>query len=370
MNRTVNFGVVGGYGATGKAVISELLKSGDGEVLLGGRDGLKSKAAAAEFGSRVSAECVDVLDAQSLDRFCSRCSLIINCAGPAKLLQDRVAQGALRARCHYVDPAGLSFVKEQMLPYAQQIADLGLSFVVSSGWTPGVSELLPVHAYLQAKTQMDSIESVNVYFSDSGEWSENALRDAAFYIGKLGFPKPGHFHKGVRVPCKLSEATRTIDLGNSIGRRQFSLVSMAELDELGHRLSDCDFSTYSYLSGVQTTAAALMIALLPLPEKFATRLMRGIFRRNQLPVAGFVVAHVAGRVRGRSAVLKSRIVFETGRDYWINAVTLATVARMVSATKGVQFGVHFLTEAVEPTGLMTELRKAGIGQSEIFELGE
>jgi saccharopine dehydrogenase-like NADP-dependent oxidoreductase len=52
LNRTVNFGVVGGYGATGKAVVSELLKSGDGEVLLGGRDELKSKAAAAEFGSR------------------------------------------------------------------------------------------------------------------------------------------------------------------------------------------------------------------------------------------------------------------------------------------------------------------------------
>jgi saccharopine dehydrogenase (NAD+, L-lysine-forming) len=169
LNRTVNFGVVGGYGATGKAVVSELLKSGDGEVLLGGRDELKSKAAAAEFGSRASAARVDVLDAQSLDRFCIRCSLIINCAGPVKLLQDRVAQGALRARCHYVDPAGLSLVKERMLFYNQEIADLGLSFVVSSGWMPGVSELLPVHAYLRAKTQMDAIESVNVYFSDSGE---------------------------------------------------------------------------------------------------------------------------------------------------------------------------------------------------------
>jgi len=67
-------------------------------------------------------------------------------------------------------------------------------------------------------------------------------------------------------------------------------------------------------------------------------------------------------------VLKSRIVFEAGRDYWINAVALATVARMVSAKKGVQFGVHFLTEAIEPTALMTELRKAGVGQSEILEL--
>ena len=284
------------------------------------------------------------------------------------LLQDRVAQGALRARCHYIDPAGLSFVKERMLPNAQQITDLGLSFVVSSGWMPGLSELLPVHAYTQAMTQMDSIESVDVYFSDSGEWSDNALRDAAFYIRKSGFPRPGYFRKGARVSSKLSKATRKIDLGNAIGRRQFSLVSMAELDEVGRSLSDCNFSTYSYLSGVRTTVAALTIGLLPLSEKVGARLMRGIFRRNQLPVAGFVVAHVAGRVKGRSAVLKSRIVFEAGRDYWINAVTLATVARIVSAARGVQSGVHFLTEAVEPTVLMTELRKAGVGQSETFEL--
>jgi hypothetical protein len=215
---------------------------------------------------------------------------------------------------------------------------------------------------------MDSVDSVDVYFSDSGEWSDNALRDAAFYIRKIGFPKPGYFLKGIRVSSKLSQATREVDLGNSIGYRQFSLVSMAELDEVGRRLCDCTFSTYSYLSGARTIVAALMIALLPLTERLGVRLMRGIFRRNQLPVAGFVVAHVAGRVGGRGAVLKSRIVFESGRDYWINAVALATVARMVSAEEGVQFGVHFLTEAIEPAALMKELRKAGVDQSEILEL--
>jgi saccharopine dehydrogenase (NAD+, L-lysine-forming) len=151
----VNFGIVGGYGATGKAVTSELLKYGDGEILLGGRDEKKLNAVAAEFGSRVSAACVNVLDAASLDRFCSRCSVIINCGGPVKVLQDHVAQAALRARCNYVDPAGLSFVKQRMLPHAKQIADRELSFVVSSGWMPGVTELLPVHAYLRAKMQMD-----------------------------------------------------------------------------------------------------------------------------------------------------------------------------------------------------------------------
>jgi saccharopine dehydrogenase-like NADP-dependent oxidoreductase len=79
-------------------------------------------------------------------------------------LQDRVAQAALRRRCHYVDLAGLALVKEQMLPHAQEIADLGLSFVVSAGWLPGLTELLPLYAPARARDKMDSIESLSSTF--------------------------------------------------------------------------------------------------------------------------------------------------------------------------------------------------------------
>jgi saccharopine dehydrogenase (NAD+, L-lysine forming) len=108
LSRRVKFGIVGGYGATGKAVVSELLKSGDGEILLGGRDGIRLEAASAEFGGRVSTACVDILDTESLDQFCSRCSLIINCGGPVKLLRTasltppfaRAATMSIRRACH------------------------------------------------------------------------------------------------------------------------------------------------------------------------------------------------------------------------------------------------------------------------------
>jgi hypothetical protein len=78
--------------------------------------------------------------------------------------------------------------------------------------------------------------------------------------------------------------------------------------------------------------------------------------------------HVLGRSEGRSAALRARIVFEAGRDYWMNGVVLATAARMVSAGKGVQAGVRFLSDAVDPMALMGELRKAGVQQTETFEL--
>lgn len=133
MSQSATFGIVSAHGATGRVVVSELLKSSDGGLLICGRDSARLESLAAEFGTEVATARLDVLDGRSLDGFCSRCSIIVNCGGPGTRLQDRVAQAAFRGRCHYVDPAGMSVVKKRMLLHAREVADLGLSFVVSAG---------------------------------------------------------------------------------------------------------------------------------------------------------------------------------------------------------------------------------------------
>ncbi len=65
-------GIVGGYGATGSAVVTALLKSCDGEVMIGGRDLNKGMTSAAKLGSRVSATHLDALHA---DQRCGQCLL-------------------------------------------------------------------------------------------------------------------------------------------------------------------------------------------------------------------------------------------------------------------------------------------------------
>lgn len=367
MTHSHTFGIVGGYGATGTAVATELLKSSSGEILIGGRDLSKASALAARLGSRVSAAQSDVLDPRSLDDFCSRCSILINCAGPVSALQDRVAQAALRSRSHYVDLASLTFVKERMSPHSQQIADLGLSFVISAGWMPGISELVPAYAHAVARSKMDSIESVSVYFSDSGEWSDNALRDGAWFVHHAGFPRPGYFRKGQRTPVKMSAASRFFDLGDPVGRRRFSLVSVPELDDLGRRLTDCDVFINSYLSGFRTAAAAMLMALLPLPGRLGVRLFRNIFRRNRLPVDGFALAQVLGRSQERQCTFTTQVVYRNRRDYWINALVPATVARLICQRNSVLPGLHYLSAAVDPVAFMAELQRSGLEQTEFFQ---
>ncbi len=367
MTKRINFGIVGGYGATGSAVVSELLKSCGGEILIGGRDLTKGTALAAKLGRRVSAAQLDVLDARSLDDFCGQCSIIVNCSGPAMVLQDRVAQAAFRKRCHYIDVAGLTFVKEGMLPHSGEIAEQGLRFVVSAGWMPGISEVVPAYANAQARARMDAIDSLTVYFGDSGEWSANALRDGVWYLRQLGLRSPGYFHKGEWSRAKMSAASRKVDLGNPIGIGHFGLFSSPELNEIGRQLKDSDVFIYSYLSGLRTAVAATLIAVLPLPEGLSVRLLRNIFRRNRLPVDGFVVAEVLGSSQGRRSALNAQVVYKERRDYWINGLVPAIVARMIAEGKSIRPGVHFLADAVDPMILIAELRKAGIEQTEEFK---
>jgi saccharopine dehydrogenase (NAD+, L-lysine-forming) len=368
MNQLGTIGIVGGYGATGRIVASELRKSCDAEILIGGRHLASGQAFAAEFDKGISAANLDVFGTDSLDDFCSRCSVIVNCAGPVTVLQDRVAQAAFRKRVHYVDATGMAFVAERMRDKSKQIADLGLSFVVSAGWMPGISEVVSVYAHSQATRQMDTVDSVAVYCGDSGEWSVNALRDAVGYLRELGIRSPGYFHKGKWTLLSRSAALSTTNLGSPVGTRRFGVFFTPEQNQLGSQLNDCDVRAYSYVSGFHTVVASILIASLPLPERFSVRLLRNVFRRNhKLPVGGFVVARVIGRAQARRVAVTVQAVYEKGRDYWVHGMAMATAARMVAQGDGVQRGVHFLADAVNPEIFMAELRNAGIEQTEKLE---
>lgn len=348
--------------------MSELWKSCAGDIVIAGRDSSKAQSLAAQFEGKVSPATLDVLDERALDAFCKRCSVIINCAGPVMLLQDRVAQASFRNRCHYVDPVGLGLIKERILPNSRDIEVAGLSFVISAGWMPGVSELVPTYAESQARTRMDSIDSISVCFGDSGEWSENALRDAAWFVHQSGLRNPGYFHKGEWIRAKMSVALfHRIDLGDPVGARRFGLVSTPEFTELGRCFNDCDFFSYAYLSGLQTAIAATVMAVVPLPESVGVRLMRNVFRRNRLPVDGFAWACAIGHFGCETRSLTVQVVYRGRRDYWIHGVALATVARMILEGKGVKPGVHYAADAVDSAAFMAELRKAGVEQTERLE---
>jgi len=367
MNRSATFGVIGGSGSTGKTVAKELRSSTDGAILIGGRNLASLEAVAAVLGAPVSATRVDVRDPQSLDEFCGRCSVVVNCGGPVSELHDMVAQAALRTRSHYVDVAGLTLVREGMMRHDQELSDLGLACVVSAGWLPGMTELLPAYSLAVAKTRMNAIHSLAIHFGDSGEWSNTAMRDIVWYLGKLGRRRPRYIHNGEWVRAKLSEVLVEKDVGSPMGRCLFSMSCLPEMAELMGRFKGCDGRAFTYLPSRRTAVVGSLIALLPLPVDFAIRRLRPALRAESLPVGGFSVVEIQGRSEAHEVSHRYRVTFERGREYWMNAVIAATVARLISEGGRVKTGVHFLMDAVNPLTFMEELRRVGISpQMESF----
>lgn len=359
MNYSATFGVIGGAGSTGKAVAMELRCSTDRAILIGGRNLAKLDAVAAELGAAVSGMRVDVRDPRSLEEFCGRCSVVVNCGGPVSELQDMVAQATLRTRSHYVDVAGLTLVREGLMPHDQELSDLGLACVISAGWLPGMTELLPAYSLAVSKTRMDEIHSATTYFGDSGEWSNSAIRDIVWYLRKFGRRRPKYIRNGEWVRAKLAEILIEKDIGAPIGRRLFSMSCLPEMAILIGRLG-CDGRAYTYLPSRSTAVIGSLIALVPLPTEFAIRRMRAALLGKLLPVGGFSVVEIQGRSEAREATHRYQVTFEKGREYWINGVVAAAVARLISNGATVKTGVHFLTEAVDPVAFMQELRKVGV----------
>ena len=367
MIQRATFGVVGGYGAIGNAVVSELHKSSAESILIGGRDEDKAKALASKLGNRVSARRVDVQDTGTLDELCAGCSTVINTAGPVMVLQDHVAQAAFRAGANYVDAASLMIVKDRMAPLSNAIADAGLSFVLSAGFFPGLCEISPAYAEVLARSRMNSLESVEVYYGDTSGWSANGFREVAWLMRHSGSRWRGYFRCGEWVPVSVFKASRKVDLGTDIGVRRFFMSATPELSEIGVRLNDCSFAAYACVPGPRIALAGALIAVLPLSDDFGARLLRNGFRKDHLPMGGFVVCRVLGHSQGRQSTLAAQTVYEEARAYWITGLVAATAARMISKGKAVRRGVNFLVSAVDPSEFMGELQKAGLIQTERFQ---
>src|SRR5262249_15005959 len=74
-----------------------------------------------------------------------------------------------------------------------------------------------------------------------------------------------------------------------------------------------------------------------------------------------------GQSQGRKHALTVQIVYRDRRDYWMNAVVPAMLARMLAQGQPVRRGVHFLADAVDPVSFMAALKQAAVIQADTFD---
>ncbi|ANN15488.1 hypothetical protein SD37_07345 [Amycolatopsis orientalis] len=137
-------GVLGATGDVGRHAVGFLERLGIGPV----------RAA----GSAVA----DFRDPASLDRFASGCEVLVNCAGPAHAIGDRVAEAARRAGAHYVDASGDEPVDVHS----------GRTALLSAGLQPGLTAVLPRWLARDAE-----VHGLKVWLGVSDLFSRSAAED-------------------------------------------------------------------------------------------------------------------------------------------------------------------------------------------------
>lgn len=355
--RPFAFGVLGGYGAVGRVVASELARTGLGTLVIAGRDLPKAAALAAALPG-ASAARVDALDDRALAELCARCRVIVNCAGPVRDIGARVAVAAVRAGCHYVDPGGFDVVLRAVGAHLPPGAETRA--VVSAGWIPGLSELLCRHADALAEREFASPGVLRVYMGDASDWSETGFRDIVWHASRYLAARTGYYAGGRwRLPSPLA-LMRTARLPPPVGKTRAYLYANPELDSLGRSRAA---GVAGYVAGYRPTAVLRLVAAAAFPaglDRHAARLVRRGFRDTRRAGArhGFVVVAVDGVRDGAQHTLTVSVIDD--RHYWLTGLVPALVAAMLARGDPVAPGASYLADAVDPAAFVARAAAAGV----------
>jgi hypothetical protein len=344
-------GIVGGYGAVGRATARLLSARGRGELRIGGRHPeLARRFVDRELGGRAEVAAVDAEDGAGLAAFCADCRLVVNCAGPSYRVLDRVAGAAFAAGADYVDPGGDE-------PLYRRLADLGeasgRTAVLSAGMMPGLTGLLP--RWLAAQG-FDRPTRLTAYV---GTWDHFTPAAAADYLISIGH---GHgapraaWRQGGRAPAALEPRRRT-ELPFFPGRVDVYPYLSPEAERLARALDLVDLSWYHVFDGDATLA---VLGRLRGPAgRDLDAAARELARAVELDLFGrrphqLFVYHLEGETAGRPKALT--LVFR-GRDtYELSGLVCALAVEAVLGC-AVGAGLHYASAALAP-GAVDRLRES------------
>ncbi|WP_033290185.1 saccharopine dehydrogenase NADP-binding domain-containing protein [Amycolatopsis jejuensis] len=320
-------GVVGGYGDVGTPACRRLVAAGL-PVRVGGRDPVAAEALAATLGADYRR--VDFRDESTVDHFASGCRVVLNCAGPAHAVGDRIARAAARAGADYVDVAG-----DDPL-YRRLDAAPGQRVVLSAGLRPGLTGLFP---RVLAESGVD-VRTLTVSFGLRDRFTPTAAAD---YLQATGIRPLAAWRGGPREGA-LTRTTAT-DLPFFPGEVTVTPLLSTEDERLARALGLVRGEWYSVAGGDHVRAAFDRVHAVGSSEAVDL-----LCRASRLDLAGrkplvTVVAQVEGHC-GRVPVRDTSVLTGPGNAEVTGAVAACAVLAVVQGR--IPAGVHYAAEILEP----------------------
>ena len=371
MNKSTTIGILGGYGSTGSVVVEELLKSTEYPLLVGGRNLEKAQQISQKNSARITARYTDVFQAKTLSDFCQQCAIVINCTGPGYHILNRVALAAIANKCHYIDTSGEEQVLDSLADRQHEIKQENLVCLLSAGWMPGLSEVLPIYADNLAHQKFDSVNSLELYFADASDWSTTGTIDQLEFLFQnrsgisLFFKQYIKQWKQKDIAIKKA---KSVILPNPLGKQK---VYLCYFENIKKFVAKTNYPIESYIAWLnwQTFATVLYLRLFFKPtHSKAQQIFKRLYVKNHKKRGGnggFIVATVNGQSQGKKQKLTVSL-FER-RHYWLTGVVPATAARMILENKISATGCHYLGEAVNAVDFMQELAKVGVKHDVFLE---
>ena len=344
-------GVLGAYGGLGSEAARELARRGVGGLRLGGRDRARLEGLAAELpGAEVCV--VDAADRASVLAFCAGCDVVLN----GSRYSDGLAEAVLEAGCHLVDAT--AFRLDLWQDRSAEVAARGATWIVHTGWLPGLPEVVGAYAEALATARWGAAE-VEIAVFDRNVYQGVGLSEL---VGAF-FRRPGLLDLWDRLrgrpalPLAESELTQ-VPMGAS------RLVALPA--PIGYRMA-----THMDMGGRHRVFVAFDMALMPA--------MLAALWYGRTRSAAWMAENVVGPASqrwvdrcGPAEVVRARAVgpagqallvdfVETSRPgYWLSGVVPATAARLLAEGRISARGITHLGQATAPEALVGALAEAGV----------
>lgn len=351
-------GVLGASGAVGSALLRHLDAAG-ARLTAGVRDPSRLPAPP----PRTAVRAVDAEDPAGLAAFCAASDVVVNCAGPAALLGDRVLRAATAAGAHYVSLAddgddgddggggGEGHDASPSTPDAPAPPP-GRRALLGAGLLPGLSTLLP----RVLARDFDRVAAMTVHSGGRERFTPAAAHDYAAGLAAGADRSLAAWRGGRRVAGALGPRA---DVRLPFLPRPVSLHPFlsAEAERLARALSLESLDWWHVFEGTRTTdaLAALRGRGVTDPGALADLLVRvsalEVFGRTEYQA---LLVRARGTADGRE---RTRVLALVGAGPHLSAAAAALAVRSALSGEAPE-GRHRAGEALPTDGVLDGLRDA------------
>ena len=352
-------GITGAYGATGAVVARTLAGQQAGSLRLIGRNQAKLEELAHGLGRDVTIAAVDVTDEAALLEACRPCQTIVNCAGPASVILDRVGQAALACGAHYIDPGPDERVFASLNARNDEVRAKNLTFLLGAGYVPGLSELMTRAIYEVHRGQSQEHCRVRLFVVDRNDWSVAGFVDIIERACRNP-PEVGTYRFGVFKSQSMLTAWIRRKLPGQHHAEVLMPIRWREIEEFAKTAQPRGAAVYIPLEPSVYMIGRLFARFAPNHLDLAARIAQKLFRHKAERQGKGGILYAEAQGRSFRQPLRWLVEVPEGRHYERTGQVAALAAALVSDGTIAKPGVRYLGQAADPHEFIARMLPWGV----------